>query len=287
MNDDHVFWTLAQAGSFAEAGRRLGVARSTVLRRVRSLEAALGVALLVPSSSRLLLTNAGRVYAEGLGPALADLAALRERVLGAQSGPQARLHVRIPHFALHDALLEPLVDFHAHHPQIRLRVSVGPLRIDRSAEAFDVGFQPGLAHNHDLKAHVLFHHPVVLVGGAGLFDQMPPPASVAELGRFRRIATRDEALEALAPPEVQGAPDVEVDSYLVALALLRANQGIARMPLVLATPGLRCGGLRRVLPELDLQLPVCLVFHPKPTLAVRRYVDFMRAWVQSAGLGTP
>jgi DNA-binding transcriptional LysR family regulator len=50
-------------GSFSAAGSRLGVAQSTVSRRVAALEAAVGVDLLTrPAGEAPALTAAGRAY---------------------------------------------------------------------------------------------------------------------------------------------------------------------------------------------------------------------------------
>lgn len=54
----------AEAGSFAEAARRLGAEQSTVSRRVRAVEEALGVVLFDRRSGGARLTQAGRILVE-------------------------------------------------------------------------------------------------------------------------------------------------------------------------------------------------------------------------------
>jgi hypothetical protein len=49
----------AEAGSFSAAGRRLGVPLPTISRKVADLEAHLNTQLLVRSTRKLLLTEAG------------------------------------------------------------------------------------------------------------------------------------------------------------------------------------------------------------------------------------
>jgi DNA-binding transcriptional LysR family regulator len=55
-----VFAKVAEAKSFSEAARRLGIPVSTVSRRVADLENQLGVRLLDRSTRNLRLTNLGK-----------------------------------------------------------------------------------------------------------------------------------------------------------------------------------------------------------------------------------
>ncbi|MDN4591766.1 hypothetical protein DBA29_25105 [Xenophilus aerolatus] len=48
LNDIALFVNVVRAGSFAEAGRRLGMPPSTASRRVQTLEAALGARCSAP-----------------------------------------------------------------------------------------------------------------------------------------------------------------------------------------------------------------------------------------------
>jgi DNA-binding transcriptional LysR family regulator len=56
------FVRVAELGSFAEAARQLGVARSVVTRQVSALERRLGAKLMTRSTRKLALTSAGAGY---------------------------------------------------------------------------------------------------------------------------------------------------------------------------------------------------------------------------------
>jgi DNA-binding transcriptional LysR family regulator len=64
MDDLRLFAKVAELASFTAAARVLGVPKQTLSRRVSELEQALGVALLHRTTRRLVLTDAGRAYAE-------------------------------------------------------------------------------------------------------------------------------------------------------------------------------------------------------------------------------
>lgn len=58
-NDLYLFMQVVREGSFTAAAQRLGLAQSGVSRAVRELEERLGVQLLVRTTRRLSLTQAG------------------------------------------------------------------------------------------------------------------------------------------------------------------------------------------------------------------------------------
>lgn len=74
LNHLSVFAAVAEAASFTEAARRLGIPKSTVSRAVTTLEASLGVRVLERSTRHVALTSAGRALLDRLGPRLDALA---------------------------------------------------------------------------------------------------------------------------------------------------------------------------------------------------------------------
>ncbi|MEE3316974.1 MAG: LysR family transcriptional regulator [Pseudomonadota bacterium] len=60
-DDMRVFLAIAQTGRLSAAGRRLGVSHTTVARRLRDLEARLGIALFDHGENGLTLSEAGQV----------------------------------------------------------------------------------------------------------------------------------------------------------------------------------------------------------------------------------
>ena len=60
-DDMRVFLAIAQTGRLSAAGRRLGVSHTTVARRLRDLEARLGIALFDNGENGLTLSEAGQV----------------------------------------------------------------------------------------------------------------------------------------------------------------------------------------------------------------------------------
>ncbi|MBA2490347.1 MAG: LysR family transcriptional regulator, partial [Gammaproteobacteria bacterium] len=73
LNGMRLFAEVVKAHGFAAAGRRQGMAPSSVSRQISALELALGVRLLNRNTRKLSLTGAGHVYFEQATRILSDL----------------------------------------------------------------------------------------------------------------------------------------------------------------------------------------------------------------------
>lgn len=90
--DLEMFTLVAEAGSFSAAGRRLGLAPSSVARIVDRIEARLGVRLLLRSTRLLTITPEGTAYLSAARRILADLRET-EQMISDRSSPRGRLRV--------------------------------------------------------------------------------------------------------------------------------------------------------------------------------------------------
>jgi DNA-binding transcriptional LysR family regulator len=87
------FVRVIEAKGFAPAARQLGMATSSVTRRVDALEAALNTALLSGSTQQVTPTEAGRAYYARTVRLLEDLAAADAEVAGTDAAPRGALKV--------------------------------------------------------------------------------------------------------------------------------------------------------------------------------------------------
>ena len=98
------FAAVAEDGSFTLAAQRLGCSKGHVSKQVGALERALGVQLLLRTTRRLVLTEAGRVYLEYCRQAREALLEGERAVSAAQQQVAGRLRVTVP-----TSMGEPLV----------------------------------------------------------------------------------------------------------------------------------------------------------------------------------
>ncbi len=80
-----MFIRTAESGSFSQAGRDLALSQPSVSRIISELEARLGTALLLRSTRRIALTDAGALFLDRAREVLADLEDAEDAARGVDS----------------------------------------------------------------------------------------------------------------------------------------------------------------------------------------------------------
>jgi DNA-binding transcriptional LysR family regulator len=146
------FLAIVDAGSFAEAGRRLGLSPSVVSKTMARLEAAHGVKLLHRSTHSVSPTEEGRALIE---PARAAGAALQDVVevldhSGAGAGGTVRLTAPIAF--LRHCLIPMLPELRRALPHTRLDLRASNEFLDLASHGIDVAIRSGSLD--DVPGHV-------------------------------------------------------------------------------------------------------------------------------------
>lgn len=160
LNLLRAFEAAARLGSFKAAGEELCVTASAVSQQVRSLEEQLGLALFDRQPRALLLTDAGRRYADDIRPHLAALDDATRRLREAH--PQVLRVTLMPPLASR-IVFPRLADFRAAHPDIELRIDTRLREIDLQQRDVDLAVRtgtppwPGCVHRKltDLRVQVI------------------------------------------------------------------------------------------------------------------------------------
>lgn len=112
---------VAEAGSFAKAGVRLGLNSSTLTRRISSIEDALGITLFERTRSGVRITRSARAVIAQIRRAIGEFDAVTDvanRNGGGRAG-EIRLGFRIPPVA--GALFNALSEWRLRHPSMALK----------------------------------------------------------------------------------------------------------------------------------------------------------------------
>jgi len=142
IGDLEVFTFVAEAGSFSAAGRRLGLAPSSVARIVDRIEARLGVRLLLRTTRLLTITPEGTAYLTAARRILADLRET-EQMISDRSSPRGRLRVTTSIQYGRLSLVPLLGEFIRRYPGIILDVNLTDSIVDIAAGQADVGIRFG------------------------------------------------------------------------------------------------------------------------------------------------
>lgn len=136
-----LFARIVQAGSFAQAGRDLGLTRAAISRRIAAIEAAVGLALFARSTRSLGLTEAGRRL-HARARAVRDAAeSARLALRHARDQLDGTLRISAPPSFGRQVLVPLLASFQAQHPAVRYELFFTDRRVDLLSEGVDVAFR--------------------------------------------------------------------------------------------------------------------------------------------------
>src|SRR5215475_11792756 len=96
LNDLYVFSQVVEHNGFTGAAKALGVARSSVCRRVSQLEDRLGIRLVQRTTRRFAVTDLGMEFHSYCVRMVAEAKAAYERVACARAAPSGTIRVSCP-----------------------------------------------------------------------------------------------------------------------------------------------------------------------------------------------
>ncbi|MBD1551237.1 LysR substrate-binding domain-containing protein [Pseudomonas typographi] len=241
------FVTVADAGSFAEAGQLLGRTQSSVTQHLQRLEHSVGVALLRKQGRSKQLTDAGRQLLRHARQMLA----LNDEAVGAlrQDGPSGVLRIGSPH-DIADTILPPLLTRIARAaPNVRLEIDVGrsPFLMD-DLHRGKVDMVISTRRDERLQGLALRTSPVWWICAAHYRhdpSQPLPLVLVDEPSIYRRYA-----LEALEREGIAWRQAYVASNLIGIKAAVRAGLGITPRSMELLGPDMRVLGEHHGLPRL-------------------------------------
>lgn len=286
-NDLYLFMRVVREGSFTAAAQRLGLAQSGVSRAVRELEARLGLQLLVRTTRKLSLTQAGeRLYQtlesgfDAVDTGLATLAHYRNT-------PSGTVRINASQHLIDKVLLPRLAIFKQRYPDIRLELISESRFVDIIAERFDAGVRLGAEVASGMVAvRITPDMEMAIVGTPDHFRRYGFPQTPDELATHPCIAYQfadgslyaweleHEGKKITHPPQGQW---VFSDSYMEANAA-RRGLGLAYVPEELIADDLERGTLIRVLQRYSLRLDGSFIYYPHRNVspALRVVIDTLK-----------
>ncbi|MEM9764532.1 MAG: LysR family transcriptional regulator [Pseudomonadota bacterium] len=149
------FVRAAEAGSFAEAARRLGVTPSAVSKAVSRLEDRLGVVLFRRSTRAVELTEDGRAFFERARGGLSEIEQAEAFLLDRRAAPRGRLRVSMPVAFGHLVVAPMLPGFCARYPDVEVETHSTDGFSDLVEDGFDVLIRTGRLTDSALMARKL------------------------------------------------------------------------------------------------------------------------------------
>jgi DNA-binding transcriptional LysR family regulator len=175
------FVTVVDEGGFSPAARRLGVAKSTISKRIRSLEDRLGARLLNRTTRSQSLTEVGAAYYERCS-AIVDAAREAEAaVTHQQTTPHGRLRLSAP-MSFGQRYLDPVIaEFLRGHPNAELELDLDDRTIDVVDEGYDLAIRIGSISESSLVMRELLSSRFCIVASPGYLAKRGSPHTPDEL----------------------------------------------------------------------------------------------------------
>lgn len=156
-DDLRVFLAILREGTFAAAGRRIGVNATTAARRLASLEASVGAQLFSRTRDGLVPTAAAERMREPSELIERQVLRIQRRVAGGDAQLAGRVRLNSTESLAVSFLVERLAGFRREHPDIELELTTGDAMVDLTLGHADLVIRhraPGSGPGVETLAHV-------------------------------------------------------------------------------------------------------------------------------------
>lgn len=249
----------AEAGSFSEAARRLGMTSAAVGKNVARLETGLGVRLFHRSTRSLTLTEAGESFLHEIRDGLTSIQSAVDNLASAGGQPAGVLKVSMGTGFGRAYMVPLLAPFLAKYPAISPDWHFDNRQVDLIAQGFDAAIGGGFELPPGVVARELGPAHRVLVAAPAYFNERPAPVSPADLHAFDGIFIRSPQTGRVRPWPLRNGSNQQAPVTLrmcmtmsdpeAACESAQMGLGIALVSMPNALPFLLSGALMRVLPD--------------------------------------
>lgn len=279
------------AGSFSAAAKKRGVPVATLTRKVGQLEQHLGAVLLIRSTRRLSLTDAGERYLAGARQIIAHVHELEREAAGEFVEPTGRLVLSAPRMFGRLHVLPVVNDFLNLHEGINIELQLADGNVDLAAGAADLAVRIGRLPSSSLIGTRLGSMRTVIVASPALLDRYPTVETPDDLAMLPSIQL---SMPMPAPPFKPGTGTADFPSGRTRLLVsgadaavdaAEAELGVVRLLHYQAADSIRAGRLRLMLEDFEGDpAPVHILHAPLPQLPqkIRRFLDFANDRLRAA-----
>jgi DNA-binding transcriptional LysR family regulator len=284
------------AGSFAAAGRILGVTSAAVSKNVAGLEKALGVRLMNRTTRTLKLTEEGEAFLRQARVALKALDAAVDTVAAQRAVPSGRVRISTSSAFGHDHVLPALPALLDRYPGLSVDVDFDDRVVDIVRDGYDIAVRGGNIPDSALVTRPVCRLNTVLVASPKYLARHGAPHTPEALQAHRLIARRflggqvvpwnftaEDGSITTVDPSSKATLTLSAPESLVQAAC--DSVGIAQVGVHLAWDHLRSGSLKIVLHrfyqtgtyEMVMQYPHRALVAPRVQVTVKHLLEALMA----------
>ena len=275
-----------ESGSLSAAGRKLGVPLPTVSRKISDLEAHLNARLLVRSTRRLALTDAGAAFFAAAKRILDEVADAERAASGDYAAPRGDLVITAPVVFGRLHVLPVVADFLRRWPEINLRLVLSDRNLHLIDDHVDMAVRIGAPADSSLVATRIGSVRQVVCGSPSYFSAQGAPKRPEELSalstvRFDQLSSSEHWIFADSKSKrelrVPVRSRLSVNTAEAAIDAAAAGLGVTRVLSYQVAQAVLDGRIQIVLAEFEPEAaPVSLIHAGQELtpLKVRMLLDF-------------
>jgi DNA-binding transcriptional LysR family regulator len=281
-----VFVEVVDRGTLSSAAKRLKMPLATLSRKLSDLEDHLGTRLLVRTTRRLELTDAGANYLDASRAILNQVGEADRAAAGEYLKPTGELVLSVP-TAFGRLYVLPIVnDYLARYPDVTIRLQMSDQRTDLVAERIDVAVRIGALPDSNLTAIQVGSLRWVVVACPSFLQTHGTPQSPDDLTGLPCVALDKDKLTTewrFRDPESGVTEPVPIHSRLTsttaeaAADAAMAGVGVTRVMHYQVAAAIEAGQLRVILSDYEIDpVPVSIVYPERHLLPLktRSFLDF-------------
>lgn len=283
-----IFAKVLEEGSFSRAAEQLGLAKSSVSKKVGELERELGVRLIQRSTRSLKVTEEGQALYQHCRQIRQQLELARETLSGFQATPQGTLRISVsPMFG--NSLIAPLIpEFQHRFPEVSVELLYSERHSDLIAEGYDLSLRMGELADSSLVAVPLFTVKSVLCAAPSYLDGAGRPGQPADIEQHRTIRWLPPSTAPYTrlsfykgSREIHAAINsrFSTNDAQATREVALAGGGLAVLPNYAVEKDIQAGRLERLLEDYRIhEFPVSLVYPQRKHIPpkVRAFSDFLK-----------
>lgn len=281
-----VFVRVSELGSITSGGRDLRLTPAVASKRIKELEARLGVRLFNRTTRKLTQTEIGRDFYDHARRVISALDDAEAAVAGLSGRPRGTIRLTAP-IGVGRRVIAPLAqEFTQEFPEIRLNLRLSDRRVDILEDQIDMAFVLGDLPESSLKQRKILDAPRALAASPDYLARRGVPELPEDLKahdclllRYPRSPEYFWTLQTSEGPlrlDLTGPLDCDEAGVLVDWAL--SGAGIVNRPRFELAPHLAAGTLVEVLSETPPQPAILACLYPhrrQQDPKIRLFADYM------------
>jgi DNA-binding transcriptional LysR family regulator len=185
----NVLLAVVEEGSISAGARRLRAPLATVSRKVADLESHLRTSLLVRTSRRIELTEAGRDYVAAAKRIMDQVDEAEQTAAGEYREPRGELLFTAPVSFGQQHVLPVVLEFLKAHPLIDMRITFADRRVNLIEEQIHVALRVGELDDNNLIATRVGEVRLATFASPGYLESAGVPQTPEDLKDFDGIST--------------------------------------------------------------------------------------------------